>query len=253
MLGRQLVSNVDKLLRGQIATREQLQDGQIEVPSRSLVVACLVLGAFYGAMMGLYGATNRGAEGWSQMLASTIKVPLLFLLTLLVTFPSLYVFSALARSRLNLVATSRLLLAAITVNLVVLASFGPVTAFFTLSTTSHPFMVLLNVAFFGIAGIVGLAFVKKALSHAFQDEEPDTASAPAPEGATHSYRRHTTSRGVAHNVFAVWLVIFAVVGAQMGWILRPFVGTPELPFEWFRERHSNFFAAVIDLIAKLFR
>ena len=44
-----------------------------------------------------------------QMLATILKVPLLFLLTLIVTFPSLYVFSALSGSRLSAGATLRLL------------------------------------------------------------------------------------------------------------------------------------------------
>ncbi len=47
-------------------------------------------------------------------------MPLLFLLTLLVTLPSLYVLSALARSRLSFTHTVRLLLAAVTVNLALL-------------------------------------------------------------------------------------------------------------------------------------
>jgi hypothetical protein len=53
------------------------------------------------------------------------------------------------------------------------------------------------------------------------------------------------------TVFRVWVVLFAMVGAQMGWVLRPFVGRPELPFEWFRERQSNFFAAVLGALGPL--
>ena len=34
-------------------------------------------------------------------------------------------------------------------------------------------------------------------------------------------------------VFRLWVVVFALVGAQMGWVLRPFVGNPNLPFTWF--------------------
>jgi hypothetical protein len=38
----------------------------------------------------------------------------------------------------------------------------------------------------------------------------------------------------------------------MGWILRPFIGDPNLPFQWFRQRQSNFFEAVIIAFANLF-
>jgi hypothetical protein len=53
-------------------------------------------------------------------------------------------------------------------------------------------------------------------------------------------------------VFNCWVILFAVVGAQMGWVLRPFVGNPSLPFEWFRERQSNFFEAVLNTLSALF-
>ena len=48
-----------------------------------------------------------------QLLASTIKVPALFFLTLAVTFPSLYVFNALVGSRLRISALLGLLIAAL--------------------------------------------------------------------------------------------------------------------------------------------
>jgi len=53
-------------------------------------------------------------------------------------------------------------------------------------------------------------------------------------------------------VFYIWVVIFAVVGAQMGWVLRPFVGNPYGPFTWFRERNSNFFEGVLNALVRLF-
>ncbi len=42
------------------------------------------------------------------------------------------------------------------------------------------------------------------------------------------------------------------VGAQMAWILRPFIGTPDLPFTLFRDRESNFFLGVTESIRQLF-
>ena len=45
------------------------------------------------------------------------------------------------------------------VNLAVAASLGPILAFFTLSTTSYAFMIVLNVALLGISGFIGLRFL----------------------------------------------------------------------------------------------
>ncbi len=38
----------------------------------------------------------------------------------------------------------------------------------------------------------------------------------------------------------------------MGWILRPFIGDPDLKFAWFRPRASNFFIDVMEKIKDLF-
>ena len=102
------VTDIDRLLRGGFTQDEDLHSGRLQLPAARLILACMALGALYGAMMGLYAGAQH--DNWSQLVASAVKMPLLFLLTLAVTFPSLYVFSALARSRLDLSATLRLLL-----------------------------------------------------------------------------------------------------------------------------------------------
>ncbi len=254
---RRFARDVDQLLRGGFTQEDQLKIGKIEVPVRTLVIASLVLGALYGCAMGIYSWTMRGGEGVIQVFASSVKVPLLFLLTLLVTFPSLYVSSALARSRLLVGDSLRLLLAAVAVNLALLASFGTVTAFFTLCTDSYPFMVVLNVAFFGVAGLVGLGFLRQALTRLFGEEASAQGVLPREteeaDGIPLMVKRRVP-RPVSQRVFSVWLVIYGIVGAQMGWILRPFVGAPSLPFTWFRQqRESNFFAATFEALGKLFQ
>lgn len=233
------LTEIDKLLRGELLDSDDPESTWISLRMRILVVVGLVLGVVYGLCMGFYGVVNRGWEGVWQLMASAVKVPLLFILTLIVTFPSLYVFSALLRSRLRLEQTLKLLIAAIAVNLTVLASLGPVVALFTLSTRSHSFMVLLNVMVFAVAGIIGLGFLVRMLRRVFAAAE----QVPSPR---------TKPADNARWVFRIWLLIFAVVGAQMGWILRPFVGNPDLPFEFVRDQWSNFFAAVVAMLSDLF-
>jgi hypothetical protein len=53
------------------------------------------------------------------------------------------------------------------------------------------------------------------------------------------------------TIFRIWIIVFGLVGAQMGWILRPFIGSPDLPFTWFRTRQGNFFEAVLTAIGRL--
>lgn len=250
-----LFRDIDRLLRGECTRPEDLREGRLELPVRGLLVACLLLGAVYGALMGLFAAANQGNA--NQVMASAVKVPLLFLLTLVVTFPSLYVFSALSRSRLNFAATLRLLLIAIAVNLAVLASFGPVTAFFTYSTSSYPFMKVLNVAFFGISGFIGLGFLWRALEPILGTPEPLPPPPPREgekDGDAWSQKRlYSQLRpNPAKRVFTMWLVVYGMVGAQMGWLLRPFIGDPNQRFQWFRTRESNFLYDFSRTLSELF-
>ena len=117
-----------------------------------LSLVLLILGMLYGACMGSFGLFKTGGPSYLQLVASTLKVPALFVLTLAVTLPSLYVSNALVGSRLVVDSVIRLLVAALGVMMAVLASLGPIIAFFSLSTTSYPFMVLVNVVVFAVSG-----------------------------------------------------------------------------------------------------
>jgi len=222
---------LDRLLRGEHTATESLREGRVQLPVGRLVVAALACGGLFGLCLGLFSASAGGEGAGLQLLSSALKVPLLFLSTLLVTFPSLYVFSTLAGSRLGLLPCLRLLVAAITVDMAVLASFGPVVAFFTLFTDSYAFLVLLDVAVFVVGGAVSLGFLSRAVRVVFAEGD--------------GQRR-------ARWVYRTWLVIYGVVGAQMGWVLRPFVGNPQLEFSWFRhQREANVFRGVLDLLRDL--
>ncbi len=79
------------------------------------------------------------------------------------SFPSLYVFHALVGSRLSMQSVLRLLVISLTVMLTVLASLGPIVAFFSASTTSYLFMLLLNVVIFAVSGSLGLRYMLTTL------------------------------------------------------------------------------------------
>ncbi len=278
------LQNLDRILRGEATQLPQLRDGTIGIPAGGLSLVIVVLGMLYGVCMGGYAVFSAEGTGHQQLLASMVKVPALFLLTLIVTFPSLYVFNALVGSRLNIRAVSRLLIAAIGVNLAVLASLGPIVAFFAVCTDSYPFMVLLNVALFAISGGLGLTFLlqtlhrlsiaarvfylepEEVLPPAREDatepatgDDADESAPPEPvvaetveePGALDPMAGHVLGRHVK-TVFACWIVVYGLVGAQMSWILRPYIGSPGKPFEWFRARESNFFEAVWQALLNLF-
>jgi hypothetical protein len=215
------------------------------------------------AVTSIVGHPQPRSADPTQVLASMLKVPLLFYLTLLVTFPSLYVFNALVGSRLSLGTVVRLLVASLGVMVTVLSSLGPIVAFFSVSTASYAFMLLFNVVVYAVAGTLGMAFLLQTLhrmsvidSQRLPGSSPTPPSSPEslvfddPSGALEPLENRVLSKHVK-TVFRLWVIVFALVGAQMGWVLRPFVGNPNTPFTWFRPRASNFFQAVLQTLQSL--
>src|SRR4029079_18769195 len=98
---------LDRLLRRDLTRPADLARGSIETPLFGMSLVVAVLAAFYGLCMGsfvlfrevpvedmyIWEVAGRFVPIKAQLVASTVKVPLLFLLTLVVTFPSLYVFN----------------------------------------------------------------------------------------------------------------------------------------------------------------
>lgn len=253
---RQWVHALDSILRGEATRPSRLREGQFDVPAGGLAILILLLGVVYGFCMGWFAVFNRDEPAFGQVFASMVKVPALFLLTLVVTFPSLYVFNTLVGSRLRIEALLRLLVAAMAVTLAVLASFGPIVAFFSLTTASYPFMILLNVALFTVAGLLGLAFLLQTLHRltlpSVQGPPPlPAANSAEPEGALDRVEGSILGKNVK-AVFVCWIVVFALVGAQMSWVLRPFIGSPDREFTWLRVRESHFFEGVWKAVSQLF-
>jgi hypothetical protein len=253
-------SELDQLLRGELTRLSSLRRSGIAISPRRLSYAIVLLAMTYGVCMGTFALFRaQGASVW-QLVASMIKVPLLFFLTLLVTMPSLYVFNALVGSRLKPEAVVKLLVASLGVMVTVLASLGPIVAFFSVSTTSYPFMVLFNVVVCGVSGMLGLMFLLQTLQRlsvldsetvAETGPEANQPRANEPSSALDPLEGRVFGKHVK-VVFQIWVIVFGLVGAQMGWVLRPFIGNPNLPFIWFRGRESNFFQAVLQTIRNLF-
>jgi hypothetical protein len=59
---------------------------------------------------------------------------------------------------------------------------------------------------------------------------------------------------VAFRVFGAWLAGNLFLGAQLSWILRPFIGSPELPVEFLRAGalRGNFYENIFHAFTGLF-
>jgi hypothetical protein len=262
-----LITHLDRLLRGEVTSLEQLRQDRLDIPIAGISAIVALLGVIYGACMGTFAVTGSGNGSVMQIFASMVKVPALFFMTLVVTLPSLYVFNALVGSRLSLLSMVRLLIGSLAIMLSVLASLGPIVAFFAVSTTSYSFMLLLNLIVYTISGFLGLLFLLRTLhrinvAHAPPPPPPVVSDPNDPNyipvleadngGALDRLRGHVLGPHVK-TIFRIWLLVFMLVGAQMAYVLRPFIGHPSRPFEWFRHREGNFFQAVWDLLKSFFQ
>ena len=184
----------------------------------------LVLSAVHGLCMGL-------SSGPLQMLASAIKVPMLYLVTLAVCFPMLYVVNVIMGSRLGFLQTLALILLAMALSAILLAACSPIAVFFAVTGSNYHFLKLLNVAIFAFSGAWGMLGLWRGLHGMCETSD--------------LYPRQ------AVRILQIWIVIFAFVGTQMVWSLRPFIGTPDMGFQVFREQESNFYQGVWTSIAGL--
>lgn len=238
---RSVLHHLDRLLRNEWPTTLGGGDKGVAAPGWGLVLLLIVLAAFYGACMGAFSVLTQGGADWRQVLASAMKVPTLFSLTLLITLPSLYTFNALLGTRLTLVPVVHLMLGALGVTIAVLASIGPIVAFFSVSSTSYSFIVVLNVVVFAISGGLGLRF----LSHVLRQSAPLPVMTTGPaEGEEAVVIDIHARRPRVGRILWIWMLVFGLVGMQLAWLLRPFIGTPDRPFAWFRPRSGNFFESV---------
>ena len=260
--------DLDRLLRGEATRLGALERGHIEIDQGKLPWIIIAMGVLYGACMGCFALANSSFQvAMLQTLSSMGKVPILFFATLLVTFPSLYVFNALVGSRLTLISVWRLLLSSLAVMMTVLASLGPVVAFFSISTQTYPFILLLNVVVFGLSGFLGLKFLLGTLQRLTvvlyerpaplgderqQAELDEVLKIFGEDDIKQGALDRVEARAMAANVkqvFVLWMIAFGLVGSQMAWVLRPFVSDPErTQFILIAQRESNFFAAVIETL-----
>lgn len=191
---------------------------------RAMLVASIAFLALYGAVIG-------SSLSPLQALSSAIKLPALFLITSLICLPTLYFFNALFGAKQSLGQSLALILIPITVSAVLIFSFAPITLFFLLTASHYQFFKLLNVVFFAIAGVIGMWFLAQGM-HAVAGSEDDSAN----------LRRWTVW---------CWIVVYAFVGSQMAWTLRPFFGYPGAQFELVRQLGGNFYVDILGSLSEI--
>ncbi len=213
------------LLRDRTLFLEEIRSGiKLKSKSTALLICSSIFFAVYGGIVGSF-------HSWAQALSSAVKLPALYLITLIICFPTLYFFNILFGSRKTAGQHFAVLLTAVSVISVLLFSFAPITLFFLITTRHYQFFTLLNVAVFGITGFIGIKFLYQGMRlMAEQDIE---------------------GMETRMSILRFWLILYAFVGTQLAWTLRPFFGMPNSPFVLFREMEGNFYLSLLQAIGEI--
>ena len=238
-----------------------------------------------------YGAVLGASNGWLQALVSTVKLPLLFLATLAICLPTLYLFNLVFGARLSVLQACALIMVAITVTAVLTLAFAPISLFFLITARSYAFFKLLNVAILALTALIGLRFLTsgmRALNEQVVVESmlsnevvvtadvsqqelvlatvggaADHAAQPRTNGDAPTARQNQNAakakaperaageRPASMLLLYIWILLFGFVGTQLAWTLRPFFGDPGQPFELFRDIDGTFYGNILSTLGSL--
>lgn len=193
-----------------------------KVESNKLILSqILVICAFtliYGVVMGSY-------HSFIQSMAAGLKVMFLFLLTLLICFPSFFVIQQVLGSKMSLRHMIIITLSGFVLTSTIALSFSSIIIFFQITGGNYHFLQLLHVAIFIFSGIFGMRLMIDALKFACETKN--------------------TYPQIGVTVFRIWIIILAFVGIQLAWNLRPFLCEKNEEFKLFRKYEGNFYTAII--------
>lgn len=198
-----------------------------ELPASLPLVLGIACGAIAGAAIGGYHGV--AGDRFLMLVYAGLKVPLLFGATLLLAVPAFYV--------LNLVFgvgdDFREVWAG-------LADYQLSVSIQLLALT--PVTLLLNLTM----GDYRLAQAWSTLMFAY-------AAWAARRSLSYRYRVLVRRNPVHARLRVAWFVLYAFVGVQFGWVLRPFLGHPDRPVEFLRDEVGNAYVEVARVLVLALR
>lgn len=144
---------IERILRDRRGIWQQVvEDRGLTRLTGQMLVSSLIALAVYGAVLGSFHSVLMA-------LTSAVKLPLLFLVTLAICLPTLYLFNLVFGARLSVRQSLALVMVALTVTAMLALAFAPISLFFLITAPDYSFFKLLNVAILGLSALVGLRFL----------------------------------------------------------------------------------------------
>ena len=230
---KSLPEEFSTLLRGEAESLQGwLHGGDARRLARELAVIVIGSGC-YGAAMGWW----RSPE---QALFVALKFPLIILLTTLGNALLNAMLAPLLGLNITLRQSLQAVLMSFTIAAAILGAFSPLIAFLVWNSpamtvgsgpnVTYNLFLLSHVAVIALAGVASNVRLFQLLT------------------------RLGGSRPIARRVLCAWLAGGLLLGSQLSWIFRPFIGSPALPVEFIRQAafHGNFFEAVWHSFRQIF-
>jgi len=188
---------IDQLLRDRDAIIARIAAGKdLAAIVRTMAATIAVAMAIVGAALGTY-------RGGVQIGYAAIKLPVVMLGTAALSAPALTAIGAALGRRARLAEDLALVITALAFGALLLASCAPLLLVAEAFEVSYHRMILLVVALFSCAGIASLRMVIGAVA-----------------------RERARGGSIA---IAGLCVVFALVGGQLSWALRPYLVRPRAP------------------------
>ncbi|HTL18412.1 MAG TPA: hypothetical protein VL793_14345 [Patescibacteria group bacterium] len=182
---------------------------------------------------GLYGCAMGCSRAPAQALFVAIKFPLIILLTTGGNALLNSMLAPLLGLRIGWRQSFLAILLSFVIAAAILGSFSPLVVFMVwnsppMSATTpdghlaYNAILLLHVATIALAGIMANVRLARLLTNL------------------------SGSASVGRRVLVAWLAGNLFLGSQVSWILRPFIGSPDLPVQFLRDNalHGNFYETV---------
>lgn len=173
----------------------------------------------FGAWTGLYACTL------AQFLASALKAPLLLLGTTAVCFPTFFIVQyVLAPRALSLRAASLLQASTVAVISVTWAVVALPCSLFLASSESYVAAKWLVTFVAAFGGVLGMLWFARGFRNATSSELQSSRLLP----------------------LLPYCFLYGLVGMQLAWSMRPFIGSPSLEFALFRSAGGNLIDSLLN-------
>ncbi len=206
-------------LRDDPQTLANLDHTQISANAITRALLCSLVGtSLFGLALGSFNGSLL------QMVSSSLKAPMLLLGTTALCFPAFYVMQLTQVDRpLSLRSALSVQAHALAATAVWWGALALPLLF--LASTAHHYRLAQGLALIvgAVGGLVGLRRFRQRFALRCSGGGTQTLRGP----------------------MLAYFVLYGVVGAQLSWFLRPFVGDPARSFELVRGLQSNFFAFVL--------